>query len=187
MTSLSSRLLVSVSVLLLVFFGATIAVLDRAFTEAGEQARRDILDGHLVALLAAAAAAIAIGSKFLELGEDRLYETIRFWTMSVAEYLDEYFETDVIKAAMSGSGIIGTALGIHSPGTAYVLLHHVFGEANGQAGQWGHAIGGMGAITQAMRIEAECRGVVIRTDAPVAGDCAMFDFGHEENAPVAQV
>ena len=50
-----------------------------------------------------------------------MYETIRFWTMSVAEYLDEYFETDVIKAALSGSGIIGTALGIHSPGTAYVL------------------------------------------------------------------
>ena len=67
---------------------------------------------------------IFLGNKFLELGEDRIYETIRFWTMSVAEYLDEYFETDVIKTAMSGSGIIGTALGIHSPGTAYVLLHH---------------------------------------------------------------
>ena len=58
---------------------------------------------------------IFLGNKFLELGEDRIYETIRFWTMSVAEYLDEYFETDVIKTAMSGSGIIGTALGIHSP------------------------------------------------------------------------
>ena len=54
-----------------------------------------------------------IGGKFMGMGEDRMYETIRFWTMSVAEYLDEYFETDVIKAALSGSGIIGTALGIH--------------------------------------------------------------------------
>jgi phytoene dehydrogenase-like protein len=74
---------------------------------------------------------IAIGSKFMEMGEDRMYETIRFWTMSVAEYLGEYFETDVIKAALSGSGIIGTALGIHSPGTAYVLLHHYMGDVDG--------------------------------------------------------
>ena len=88
---------------------------------------------------------MAIGGKFLEMGEDRMYETIRFWTQSVAEYLDEYFESDVIKTAMSGSGIIGTALGVHSPGTAYVLLHHYMGDVDGNVGTWGFARGGMGA------------------------------------------
>jgi phytoene dehydrogenase-like protein len=84
---------------------------------------------------------VRIGGKFMAMGEDRMYDTIRFWTMSVAEYLDEYFETDVIKAALSGSGIIGTALGIHSPGTAYVLLHHYMGDVDGTVGSWGFARG----------------------------------------------
>ena len=77
-------------------------------------------------------------------------ETIRFWTMSVADYLDQYFETDVIKAAKSGSGIIGTALGVHSPGTAYVLLHHYMGEVDGNVGSWGFARGGMGSVSKAI-------------------------------------
>ena len=58
---------------------------------------------------------------FMELGEEKLLDTIKFWTASVGDYLNEYFETDVIKAHMAGSGIIGTALGVYSPGTAYVL------------------------------------------------------------------
>ena len=70
--------------------------------------------------------------------------------MSVAEYLEEYFETDVIKAALSGSGIIGTGLGPYSPGTAYVLLHHYMGEVDGSIGSWGYARGGMGAISNAL-------------------------------------
>ena len=110
---------------------------------------------------------IAIGSKFLEMGEDRMYETIRFWTMSVAEYLDEYFETDVIKAAMSGSGIIGTALGIHSPGTAYVLLHHYMGEVDGNVGTWGYARGGMGAVSKAIAGAFKAYGGELRTEAGV--------------------
>jgi phytoene dehydrogenase-like protein len=65
-----------------------------------------------------------LGARFFEMGEQEMYDTIRFWTMSIAEFLDEYFETDVIKAGLSGGGIQGTALGIYSPGTAYVLLHH---------------------------------------------------------------
>jgi phytoene dehydrogenase-like protein len=91
-----------------------------------------------------------LGAKFFEMGEQRMYDTIRFWTMSVAEYLDEYFETDVIKAALSGSGIIGTALGIHSPGTAYVLLHHYMGDVDGNMGAWGYARGGTGAVAKAI-------------------------------------
>jgi len=110
---------------------------------------------------------IKIGSKFLEMGEERMYETIRFWTMSVAEYLDEYFETDVIKASFSGSGIIGTALGIHSPGTAYVLLHHYMGDVDGNVGSWGYARGGMGGVAKAIAGAFQSYGGEIRTDAGV--------------------
>ena len=84
------------------------------------------------------------------LGEQTMYDTIRFYTMSAAEYLDEYFESDVVKAALSGSGIIGTALGPYSPGTAYVLLHHYMGEVDGSIGSWGYARGGMGAVSKAL-------------------------------------
>ena len=110
---------------------------------------------------------LAIGARFLEMGEDRMYETIRFWTMSVAEYLDEYFETDVIKASTSGSGIIGTALGIHSPGTAYVLLHHYMGEVDGNVGTWGYARGGMGGVSKAIAGAFKAYGGELRTEAGV--------------------
>jgi len=110
---------------------------------------------------------ITIGNKFLEMGEERMYETIRFWTMSVAEYLDEYFETDVIKASLSGSGIIGTALGIHSPGTAYVLLHHYMGDVDGNVGSWGFARGGMGSVANAIAGAFQAFGGELRTDAGV--------------------
>ena len=109
-----------------------------------------------------------IGGKFWEMGEDRMYETIRFWTMSVAEYLDEYFETEVIKAAKSGSGIIGTALGVHSPGTAYVLLHHYMGEVDGNVGSWGFARGGMGSVSKAIAGAFQAAGGELRTEAGVA-------------------
>ena len=110
---------------------------------------------------------MAIGGKFMEMGEDRMYETIRFWTMSVAEYLDEYFETDVIKASMSGSGIIGTALGIHSPGTAYVLLHHYMGDVDGNVGTWGFARGGMGAVSESIAGAFQSYGGELRIEAGV--------------------
>lgn len=108
-----------------------------------------------------------LGRRFFDMGEDRMLETIRFWTMSVAEYLDEYFETDVIKAALSGSGIIGTALGIHSPGTAYVLLHHYMGEVDGNVGSWGYARGGMGSVSKAIAGAFQSYGGELRTDAGV--------------------
>jgi len=108
-----------------------------------------------------------LGAKFFEMGEQRMYDTIRFWTMSVAEYLDEYFETDVIKAALSGSGIIGTALGIHSPGTAYVLLHHYMGEVDGSMGAWGYARGGTGAVAKALSKAFLSYGGELRTEAGV--------------------
>ena len=84
------------------------------------------------------------------MGEEGLLDTLRFWTMSIGDFLDEYFETDVVKAHMSGSGIIGTALGVYSPGTAYVLLHHYMGDVDGNVGAWGLARGGMGAVADAL-------------------------------------
>ena len=93
--------------------------------------------------------------------------TLRFWTMSIAEFLDEYFETDVIKANFALSGIIGTALGPMSPGTAYVLLHHYMGEVDGSVGAWGYARGGMGAVTKALADSFRASGGTIRTGAEV--------------------
>jgi hypothetical protein len=88
--------------------------------------------------------------------------------MSVAEYLEEYFETDVIKAALSGSGIIGTGLGPYSPGTAYVLLHHYMGEVDGSIGSWGFARGGMGSIANALADAFKDHDGELLTDAEVS-------------------
>ena len=75
-------------------------------------------------------------------------ETLRFLTLSCADLLDEYFESEIVKAHLAGSSIIGTALGPRSPGTAYVLLHHYMGSIDGTVGAWGFARGGMGAISR---------------------------------------
>ena len=75
------------------------------------------------------------------LGKRELNETLRFWTMSIGDFLDSYFENDLIKAHLAGSGIIGTGLGVYSPGTAYVLLHHYMGDIDGGIGAWGFARG----------------------------------------------
>ncbi len=77
-------------------------------------------------------------------------ELLDLFTISAAEYLDRWFESVPIKALFGFDGIVGNYASPYAPGTAYVLLHHVFGESNGVKGAWGHAIGGMGAITQAM-------------------------------------
>ena len=89
-------------------------------------------------------------------------------TMSAVDFLDQWFETDVLKATMSASGIIGTFLGVRSPGTAYVLLHHYMGEIDGAFRSWGFARGGTGAISNAIADAAREAGVEIRTEAPIA-------------------
>lgn len=91
-----------------------------------------------------------IGRKFFDLGEAQMCDMVRFWTMSISDYLDQYFENPVIKAYLAVSAIIGTALGPMSPGSAYVLLHHYMGDVDGNVGAWGFARGGMGSITQSM-------------------------------------
>ncbi len=108
-----------------------------------------------------------LAAHFNGLGEARMYDTLRFWTMSCADFLDEYFENDLVKAHLAGSSIIGTALGPRSPGTAYVLLHHYMGGIDGTVGAWGFARGGMGAVSGALAKSLLASGGSIRTDAPV--------------------
>ncbi len=95
-------------------------------------------------------------------------DVLDLFTLSAADWLDRWFESDPIKACFGFDAVVGNFASPYTPGSAYVLLHHVFGEVNGKRGAWGHAIGGMGAITQAMRREAEARGVEIRTGQGVA-------------------
>ncbi len=108
-----------------------------------------------------------MGKTLLKMGEDVIYDMMRLYTMSISEYLDEYFEHPLIKAAKAGSGIIGSAMGVFSPGTAYVLLHHAMGDVDGNMGAWGFARGGMGAIAQAMADCYEDHGGKILTDSGV--------------------
>ena len=98
-------------------------------------------------------------------------DVLDFFTKSAGDVLDAWFESDPIKAAFGFDAIVGHFASPYTPGSAYVLLHHVIGEVNGHRGAWGHAIGGMGAITQAMRKEAERRGVEITTGCEVVQVC----------------
>src|SRR6202166_4113648 len=109
-----------------------------------------------------------LGQRFRDLSSDERYTLIQLMTMSAADFLDQWFETDVLKATMSASGIIGTFLGIRSPGTAYVLLHHYMGEIDGAFRSWGFSRGGTGAISNAIADAAREAGVEIRTKAGVA-------------------
>ena len=96
------------------------------------------------------------------------YNQIQLMTMSAVDFLDQWFETDVLKATMSASGVIGTFLGIRSPGTAYVLLHHYMGEIDGAFRSWGFARGGTGAISNAIAGAARESGAEVRVSSPVA-------------------
>ncbi|OFW04873.1 MAG: amine oxidase [Acidobacteria bacterium RIFCSPLOWO2_02_FULL_67_36] len=109
-----------------------------------------------------------LGRRFQALSEDDKYNQIQLMTMSAVDFLDQWFETDVLKATMSASGIIGTFLGVRSPGTAYVLLHHYMGEIDGAFRSWGLSRGGTGAISNAIASAAREAGAEIRTRTPVS-------------------
>jgi len=109
-----------------------------------------------------------LAQRFREL-PTRLQTTfIQLMTMSAADFLDQWFETDPLKATMSASGIIGTFQGPRSPGTAYVLLHHYMGEIDGAFRAWGVPRGGTGSISEAIANAARAHGAEIRLEAPVA-------------------
>ncbi len=109
-----------------------------------------------------------LGKYFRGLGPERFHTLHKLLTMSAADYLDEWFETEALKGTKSASGIIGTLLGPRSPGTAYVLLHHYMGELDGVFRAWGFAKGGNGSVSAAIAAAARAAGAEIRTEAPVA-------------------
>ncbi len=111
---------------------------------------------------------LKVGKHFQSLGAERFHALFKLMTMSSADYLDEWFEFDALKATKSASGIIGTFLGPRSPGSAYVLLHHYMGEIDGAFRAWGFAKGGTGAISNAIGNAARALGATIRTEATVA-------------------
>src|SRR6516225_7909763 len=109
-----------------------------------------------------------LGRRFQDLSSGDKYNQVQLMTMSASDFLDQWFETDVLKATMSASGIIGTFLGVRSPGTAYVLLHHYMGEIDGAFRSWGFSRGGTGAISNAIGDAAVEAGVEIRKQSAIA-------------------
>ncbi len=108
-----------------------------------------------------------LGRRLMGLSLDDQRLVVDLFTKSAADFLDGWFESEIVKAAFAFDGIVGAYAAPSTPGTAYVLLHHCFGEVNGKPGVWGHAIGGMGAISDAIRRSAESAGAVVRTNASV--------------------
>ena len=111
--------------------------------------------------------AIGAGRLLRRLDMEARRDLLAFFTRSAADLLESWFESEPIKAVYGFDAVVGNYASPYHPGTGYVLLHHLFGEVNGKRGAWGHAIGGMGAITQAMAAEARRLGVEIECDAPV--------------------
>ena len=108
------------------------------------------------------------GKRFKALDMDARRDVLDLFTKSAGQILDQWFESEPIKACFGFDSVVGNFASPYTPGSAYVLLHHAFGEVNGKPGIWGHAIGGMGAITQAMAAEASARGVEISLNASIA-------------------
>ena len=142
------------------------AALERAASFLRELALRrpPNVGGGILEMIASA----GLGRRLFGLSLDDKRLLLDLFTKSAADFLDGWFESNVVKGALAFDGIVGAYASPYTPGTAYVLLHHCFGEVNGKTGVWGHAVGGMGAITAAMARAAESRGVAIRTGAEVA-------------------
>ena len=111
--------------------------------------------------------AFRLGRNFRKLDAAVQRDIHELFTRSAGDLLDHWFESDAVKALYGFDAVVGNYASPYTPGSGYVLLHHVFGEVNGKPGVWGHAVGGMGAITQAMAAEARRLGVTLETDAPV--------------------
>ncbi|HEX8513062.1 MAG TPA: NAD(P)/FAD-dependent oxidoreductase, partial [Allosphingosinicella sp.] len=117
--------------------------------------------------LADVLAALKLGNAVRGMSAEEQRNLLDFFTKSAADILGRYFRTDIVQALFGFDAVVGNYASPWSPGSAYVLLHHLFGEAAGVAGAWGHAVGGMGAITQAMAKACREKGVEILLDTPV--------------------
>jgi phytoene dehydrogenase-like protein len=127
----------------------------------------NVVEGDWRSALPELIRATRLGGRLRKLDMKMRRELLALFATSAGDYLNGWFESDPIKAVYGFDGIVGNYASPYTPGSAYVLLHHVFGEVNGKKGAWGHAIGGMGAITQAMARSAASRGVDIRVGSPV--------------------
>jgi len=127
----------------------------------------NVVEGDWRSALPELIRAARLGGRLRKLDMKMRRELLTLFAASAGDYLNGWFESDPIKAVYGFDGIVGNYASPYTPGSAYVLLHHVFGEVNGKKGAWGHAIGGMGAITQAMARSAASRGVDIRINSPV--------------------
>ena len=128
----------------------------------------NLVEGGLAEAIPELLKSAVLGRRLSKLDLTAKRDLLALFSQSAGDWLDGWFESEPIKAAYGFDGVVGAYASPYTPGTAYVLLHHVFGEVNGKKGAWGHAIGGMGAITQAMAACCRERGVEIRTDAAVA-------------------
>ncbi|HMA49169.1 MAG TPA: NAD(P)/FAD-dependent oxidoreductase [Magnetospirillaceae bacterium] len=128
----------------------------------------NVVSGNLFSALPELFKAGLLAKRVRGLDLEMQRELLDLFAMSAGHYLDRIFESDPIKAAFGFDSIVGNYASPYTPGSAYVLLHHVFGEVNGKKGAWGHAIGGMGAITQAMSKAAQAAGAEIKTDSAVS-------------------
>ncbi|HEY1146095.1 MAG TPA: NAD(P)/FAD-dependent oxidoreductase, partial [Allosphingosinicella sp.] len=108
------------------------------------------------------------GRRLAKMPLDQQRDVLDLFVKSARTFLDAWFESEAVKAAFGFDAVVGNYASPDTPGSAYVLLHHVFGEVNGKRGAWGHSVGGMGAITQAMAKVCEAAGVEISLEAPVA-------------------
>ena len=131
------------------------------------QAPPNLTRGAKLASLGEVLKAGRLGNRLRRLSTDNLQTLLDLITKSAGDYLDAWFEGELVKAWLGFDAIVGNYASPYTPGSAYVLLHHAFGEVNSKKRLWGHAIGGMGAITQAMARSAAAHGVEITTDAPV--------------------
>jgi phytoene dehydrogenase-like protein len=127
----------------------------------------NVVEGNPLSAIPELIRAGALANRLRKLGLSGQRDVLDLFTNSAGDFLDGWFESDPIKAVLGFDGIVGNYASPYTPGSAYVLLHHCFGEVNGKKGVWGHAIGGMGAITQAMAKSAAGSGVDIRLSSPV--------------------
>jgi phytoene dehydrogenase-like protein len=122
----------------------------------------------LAAKLGALLDTAKVGNRLRSLGLEGQRDCLELFTRSAGDVLDQWFESDPIKAILGFDGIVGTYASPYAEGTGYVLLHHCWGEVNGKKGAWGHAIGGMGAIARAIARACALRNVDIRTNSAVS-------------------
>ena len=154
-------------------YDAHIAAVALTLRELAENTAPDLSGGWRNALRL-----LRTGNTLRKLGRNERTGLAELMTRSLGDYLDSWFESDALKGILGLECVIGNFVDPYQAGTAYVLLHHAFGEVNGRTGAWGHARGGMGAITRAMAAYAREQGAEIETDAPVRRVCVHDGRAH---------